>query len=279
MARGSYSAICRCVPRTLRVCVLVLLAGPLPAQTGSSKGGLSSAERAAAVKAVQDYALNYTKGLPNYTCSLTTREVASPTNAGNKIDPVMTKIEEQLSFVNGKEIRKVMRIDGRPVSPETAANQLKETTTGEFGSLLDVIFEPATGANLRWDRVATLNKRRVDVIAFQVPQSRGYVLNASSGSVRVPFEGFVYADAQTHEVLRVQMKCLMVPEKFAMQNFDLTLDYKAAQVAGHEVILPAHFALSYRDYVDDRLHTDDGQYSAYLQFSANATIQFGGDKQ
>jgi hypothetical protein len=64
-----------------------------------------------------------------------------------------------------------------------------------------------------------------------------------------------------------------------MQNFGLTLDYKAVQVAGREIILPSHFELHYRDSTDDRQHSDDGQYSAYHQFSANATIQFESNKK
>jgi hypothetical protein len=246
---------------------LILIAGPLSGQTG-----------AAAIHAVAEYALNYTKSLPDYTCTLTTRQVATATNAGNVTPPQMTKIEEQLSFIDGKEVRRITRIDGRPASAE-AASALKESTEGEFGGLLAVIFKPETGTDLRWDRAATLNKRMVDVIAFRVPQAKGYVLNGVHGSVRVPFEGFIYADAQTHAVMRVQMKCVMVPEKFEMQNFDLTLDYKAARVAGHEAILPFHFLLNYRDYADDRLHSYDGQYSAYLQFRVDASSRVDGDRQ
>jgi hypothetical protein len=254
--------------RTLTL-ALVSLASHLFAQTGK----LSPGEQSAVIKAVREYALSYTKSLPNYTCTLTTREVAAPPNAGNQIQPVMTKIEEQLSFLNGKEIRKITRIDGKPASPD-AGDQLLETTEGEFGALLDIVFEPATGAELVWDRSATLNKRKVDVIAFHVPQARGYVLNGSKGSVRASFEGFIYADSQTRALMRLQMKCVMIPPEFEMQLFTLTLDYKAAQVAGHEAILPSHFVLNYRDFADDRQHTDDGQYSAYLQFRADAVLQF-----
>jgi hypothetical protein len=253
---------------------VIVFVTPLFAQPGK----LSPGEQSAVIQAVREYALSYTKTLPNYTCALATREVAYPTNAGNKIDPVLTKIEEQLSFVNGKEIRKIARIDGRPASPEAGA-QLRETTEGEFGALLDVIFETATRAELVWDRGATLDKRKVDVIAFRVPQARGYVLNGSRGSVRVPFEGFIYADSQTHAVMRLQMKCVMIPPEFEMQLFSLTLDYKAAHVAGHEALLPSHFVVNYRDFSDDRQHTDDGQYSDYHEFSANATLQLGDTKQ
>jgi hypothetical protein len=254
---------------------LVSVASPLLAQTAKPNAGGQSA----VIKAVSDYALSYTKSLPNYTCTLTTREVANPPNAGNKtIDPVLTKIEEQLSFFNGKEIRRITRIDGRPVSAD-ADDQLKESTRGEFGALLDAVFEPATGADLVWDRSATLNKRKVDVISFRVPQARGYVLNGNRGSLRAAFVGFIYADSQTHAVMRLQMKCVMIPPNFEMQDFTLTLDYRAVQVAGHEAILPSHFVLNYRDFADDRQHNDDGQYSEYHLFSADATLEFGDAKQ
>jgi len=243
----------------------------------AQKSNASPGAETAVINAVRDYALNYTKTLPNYTCTLTTREVAMPPNAGNQLQPALTKIEEQLSFFNGKELRKVTRIDGRPASTEDA-DRLPETTRGEFASLLDAIFEPATGADLVWTRSATLNKIKVDVIAFRVPQSHGYGLNGTRGSIRVPFEGFVYADAQTHAVIRLQLKCVMIPPDFEMQNFDLTLDYKATRVAGHEAILPSHFVLHYRDFADDRQHSDDGQYSAYLQFASSADIEFDGAK-
>jgi hypothetical protein len=189
----------------------------------------------------------------------------------------MRDLEEQLSFVDRQEIRKITRIDGHPVSGE--GDRPGGMSWGEFGNILDTIFEPATGADLRWDRLATVNNRRADVFAFHVPQSRGYTLKGASGSTRVFFEGFVYADAQTHAVLRIQMKCTMIPDYFDIQAVDLTLDYKAAQVAGQEFILPSHFMLHYRNFTDDRQHTNEGRYSAYHQFSANAAIQFEVDKQ
>jgi hypothetical protein len=251
-------------------CTMILCVGPLLVQAAK---GASSDSQSAAVDAVREYVLGYTKSLPNYTCTITTRHVASSIGIGNTGESTgMIKTEEQLSFVDGKELRTTTRIDGRP-APEDAAAKLKETTQGEFGALLDSIFEPATGADLKWDHSATLNKRKVDVIAFHVPQARGYVLNSAAGSVRVPFEGFVFADAQTHAVMRLELKCTMIPPKFPMQLLDLKLEYKAVRVAGREVVLPSHFVLRYRDFDDDRNHTDDGQYSAYLQFSVDATSQ------
>jgi hypothetical protein len=265
--------------RTTISCTLVLMAGSALGQTGNSKGKLSPAEQMVAIKAVREYAQTYKKLLPNYTCTEITQHTARPPYAEDHPSLLTTVVEEELSIVDRIEIRKVLRIDGRPVSPEAGDQTPGGMSEGEFGYLLDIIFDPLTGAGLHWDRVTTLENRKVDVFGFHVPQSRGYVLGQSRGSIRVPFEGFVYADAQTHAVLRIQLKCTGIPVKSEYRALDLTLEYKAAQVAGQEFILPSHFVLHYYNSLDDRDHINDARFTAYRRFSAEATIQFDGDKQ
>src|ERR1035438_696334 len=93
---------------------------------------------------------------------------------------------------------------------------------GEFANFLDIIFEPDTGAHLKWDRLATLNRRRVYVFAFRVPQSKGYSLAESKRRIQVPFEGFVYADYETKAVVRIEMKCVDIPRDSEYTNAGLT---------------------------------------------------------
>jgi hypothetical protein len=255
----------RYIRRTAIFCTLLLITGCAFGQTDS--------ERTAAIEAVREYALTYTKGLPTYTCKQTTRQTMRPPGLLVR----STDIEEQLSFVDHKEIRRLIRINGHQVLPQDARDRLMGMSQGEFGNLLDVIFEPATGADLRWERTATLDRRKVDVIAFRVPQSSGYVLTEPKRTIQVPFEGFVYADAQTRAVLRIQFKCVMIPSDSAYQALDLTLDYKAVQVAGREFILPSHFVLNYR--TNEAEVASSADYTNYRRFSADATIQFDGDKQ
>jgi len=230
--------------RTTICGTLVLLAGCTAGQAAK----LSPAEQTAAINAVREYALRYAK-LPNHMCTLATSHTTRPANAINDPSIERTVLEEKLSFV-----------DGKPAG-DRQAGMVQRPVEG----LLDVIFEPATAADLRWNRAATLNGHQVDVLAFHIPQTGGYFLTGPRGSVRVPFEGFVYADAQTRAVLRIQMKCTMVPENFTIRNLDLTLDYNAAQLAGQELVLPSHFVLNYVDTAADRQVVDDGRYSAWRQ--------------
>ena len=233
-----------------RICgTLLFLAGCTVGQAAK----LSPAEQTAAVNAVREYALSYPKRLPNDMCTLATSHTTRPANAINDPSIERTVTEEQLSFV-----------DGKPTG-DPQAGMVQRQVEG----LLDVIFEPATAADLRWNRAATLNGHQVDVLAFHIPQTGGYFLTGHRGVVRVPFEGLVFADAQTHAVLRIQMKCTMIPESSIIRNFDLTLDYNAAQLAGREVILPSHFVMNYVDVAADRQVLDDGRYSAWRQSDGN----------
>jgi hypothetical protein len=236
-------------------------------QTGNSPNAQQT------IEAVRNYALNYTQKLPSYTCVLSTHHVTSPANAGNQTPPEMNDSEEELSFTNGKEARTLIRFDGRKIPPGTAS-PLSEGSQGEFGNILEVIFRPASRTDLRLDRPGKLNGRTVDVLSFHVPQAVGYVLRGSKGFVRVPFEGTVQADAETHAVLRIQMKCTMVPANFEIRNHSLTLEYKSTQVGDREFILPSRFVLQYYDGPDDRVHTNEGRYSGYHQFSADAAVHF-----
>jgi hypothetical protein len=234
--------------------------------SGGALGQLNVPEQAKAIAFVREYALNYTRRLPNYTCTQTTRHTwrgGMHTETGS--------FEEQLSFVDKQEIRKLIRIDGYP-PPPNYSGRAATVSWGEFGNLLDTIFEPATGADLRFDRVATLNQRRVYVFAFRVPQPKGYLLVEAKGTRRVPFQGFVYADSQSGAVLRIQMKCTDIPDHSEYQAVGLTLDYKPAEVAGAEFILPSHFALNYRTDIGSL--ADSSDFTKYRRFSADTSIQF-----
>lgn len=260
---------------------LIFMAGASLAQTGlgqttPSKGPLTAADRAAALNAIREYALNYTRNLPNYTCTQTTRQMVIRETLV-RIHPEADLIEEQLSFVDNKEIRKVTKINGVTASPDGPDQLRGASSRGEFGNLLDIIFEPATGADIRFDRLSTLNRRRVYVFAFRVPQSSGYMLTESKRRIQVPFQGSVYADYETKAVVRIEMKCTDIPRGSEYTNAGLTLDYKPAMVAGHEYILPEHYLLHFQ--MVKGFEMNDAEYTAYRKFSADATVTFEGDTQ
>lgn len=232
-----------------------------------------AADRPTVVAAVRDYAQNYTRRLPNYTCVLATKHTTRRANAVNDPSIETTFIEEQLSFVDQRELRKIVKTDGALRDAVTGP-----LSSGEFGNLLAIIADPASGSDLRWNRAATLDGHKVDVLSYHVPQSSGYQLSESGDTIRVPFEGLLFADAQSHAVLRIRVKCTGIPEDSKYQTVELTLDYKSAPVAGSQFILPSHFVLTYLDTKLDRQVINDARYSDYRRFSADSSIQFADEK-
>jgi len=251
-----------------------------------SKGPSNAAEEAASLNVVREYALSDARSLPHYTCTQRTRQsigVADFTltelredTCGSKRNPLFATQAVALAEGPTGSDRRAAGPDGGVSSGRLSAEGRDPFTEmflpGEFGRLLGIVFDPETGADVRWDRVATLNGRRVNVFAFRVPQSRGYRLVESRRTIQVPFRGFVYADYQTAAVVRLEMKCIDIPADSEYTGADLTLDYKPAEVAGQEFILPSDSRVDFR-MVKGRA-TNEAEYTSYRRFSADSTIQF-----
>jgi hypothetical protein len=273
-----------------RVTILVALvfwASIALAQTASPKRPSTPAEQSAVIEKVRDQALSYTKQLPNYVCTQRTRQIMQredfrPGRSGADIieQPVSDAdlIEEQISFVDNRETRRVVSLNGQPVAADSPVQRNGTPSRGEFGGILEVIFDPQTPANLKMERPTTLDRRPVYVFSYRVPQSKGYTLTESKEKIQVPYQGLVYADAETLAVVRIEMKITPqdIPKKSEYANAALTLDYKPEQVAGHESILPAHYSLHYQ--MRNGMATYIADYTNYRKFSADATIKFEGDK-
>jgi hypothetical protein len=236
------------------------------------------AEQSAAIEKVREFALNYTKNLPNYTCIQRTRQMIQRPVVGQALRGGVDLIEEQVSFVDNRETRRVLNLNGHPVAADSPDQQRGTPSRGEFGNLLEAIFDPGASANLKWERPATLDRRPVYVFSYRVPQSKGYTLTDSKQQIQVPYQGLVYADAETLTVVRIEMKITPrdIPKDSQYVNAGLTLDYKPEPVAGHESILPAHYMLHYQ--MRNGMAWYIAEYTNYRKFSADATIKFEGDK-
>lgn len=256
-------------------CALVLLGGSMFAQNPSKP---TASEQATALGAIREYAMNYTKSLPNYTCTQVIRRESTTTLGKPPVSISQTDlIEEELSVVDRKEVRKVTKINGKP-APNADPDQLKgPSSRGEFGNLLDTLFDPRTKADFRWDRFVTLNGRRLYVFTFRVAQPEGFNMEEPKGALRVAYRGSLYADYQTKAVMRIQVDFINIPVTSTYQAVELTLDYKPTQVAGQEFTLPSHYRMHARTNLGET--TNDIDYKSYRRFGAEATILFDDGKR
>jgi hypothetical protein len=231
-----------------------------------------SIEQAETLAAMKSYALNYTKGLPNYMCVQTTHRHIEPTVRGYL--PYGDVVQEQLSFFDRKETYKVESIDGKAVA-NMEHNQLGGVvSSGEFGSMLHHIFDPETGTDFTWDHWATLRGKRMYVFAFSVPKSAGYSMyhGESKREYTSAYKGLVYADHETKEVMRIKMDCVGIPPDYPIHEVGLTLDYAPTKIGDQEFTLPFHFELHSRE--EKAVSKNEAQYRLYRKFGAETSITF-----
>jgi hypothetical protein len=197
-------------------------------------------------------------------------------NVRSLAPPQNDAIEEQVTYAGHKESYVVTKLNGKAVDGIAHDQVGGLVSSGEFGSLLKNTFDPNAGAEFRWERSATRDGRTVYVFAFHVPEARGYGLAESRRTIRVPYKGLVYADAQTGAVVRIEMEC-EIPGDSEYKKLDLTLDYKPAMVAGREFILPFHFYLHSRRALSPLVVSETvnvADYKDYRRFGADSNVTF-----
>jgi hypothetical protein len=200
-----------------------------------------AADQSRALAALKDYALNYTQGLPNFICTQITQRTYYP-SINIREYPRRDAIEEQITFASHQETYKVVRVNGQAATNVQHDQVGGIVSSGEFGSLLANTFAPDAGAEYHWERTANRNGHKIYVFAFRVPERKGYGLVETRRTLLVPYKGRIYADAENGAVERIELEC-EIPRDAEYKILEITLDYKPAEVAGREFLLPSHYHL------------------------------------
>jgi hypothetical protein len=241
----------------------------------TSQTGIAAAEIDAALAAIREYASTYTKNLPNFTCTRLIRREITPARPWmvSGFSSFRDLIQDNLSFVDHKELHSLTSMDGTPIK-----DQLVGTfSRGEFGNLLESLFDPNTNATFHWDRFATRGGRRMYVFDFRVPQLSGYTLLETNRAIRVPYRGLIFADYETKAVMRIQLDCTGIPGDSEYKAVNLAIDYAPTNVAGEEFILPSRNELLVRKVDGDSRNEAD--YKSYRRFTSEATITYNSDPE
>lgn len=248
---------------------------------------------------IRQFALNYAKSLPDYTCTRVTQQKNSYVITIFAGDPELfgqhpqnmsswtIVIEEELTVTGQRERSRALKVDdnsplgfaGRP--PQV----ISTVSTAEFGSVLDRIFEPETGASFHRVRSGKLRGHPVIEFSFDIPRAHGARVydNAAKHDVVVGFQGLVYADAESKAVLRVETHSSDFPGDSEFTGMDLALDYRAAKIGEREFVLPYGFELEWHRHIPGTLAKartlpqESGvraEYKNYRSVSAQSAIIF-----
>jgi hypothetical protein len=232
----------------------------------------SQAEQNKALQAAREYALSYSKNLPNYLCTQVTRRYVDPTGTEYwRPEDVLTA---RLTYFEQKETYKLVLRNNQAVTRDVDYQAVGGSiSTGEFGSMMKEMFDPATEAEFRWERWGKLNGRVAHVFNYHVAQenSKWHVTYEKSDDIVPGYHGLVYVDRNTSMVLRIVFDAEL-PLKFPISQVTDTLDYDLATIGASQFMLPMKAVLRMRQ--GKFLIKNEVEFRLYRKFTAEAEIKY-----
>ena len=245
----------------------------------------SSEEQAAILSDVREYALNYSKNLPDFICTQVTRRYAAPMPGtkwgGSALSEPSWQAQDvlqiRLSYFEQKE-KYLVVLENNNIISKDYEQMGGSKSFGEFGSMLREIFEPGTEARFEWDHWGTLRGKLVMAFAYHVSKSRSQyrlVVEDAKLSMITAYRGLVEVDPDTHAVMRVSTIAENIPPDFPIRKAEDVLDYDYQELSGHTFLLPMKSqVLMSGGEVLTRL---DEEFRSYRKYSADTDIKYDTD--
>ncbi|HEU0122810.1 MAG TPA: hypothetical protein VFQ91_19925 [Bryobacteraceae bacterium] len=230
----------------------------------------SSEQQAEILEKAREYALGYSKRLPDFICMQVTRRYVDP--SGLEFWRNADTITTRLSYFDQKEDYKVITINGR--MSDVAYQKLDgATSSGEFGTMMRELFEPQTAARFEWQRWGTLRGKRNHVYSYFVaqPNSKWTVSYERRDTTTPGYRGLVYIDRDTMEVSRITLEADL-PPSFPIQLANTILDYDSTDISGSRFMLPLRAEVRMRAGKD--LVKNEVEFRMYRKFGADSSIKF-----
>ena len=265
---------------------LVLIATSVAA----AEQGQLSPEQSRIIETARTAALDYTRQLPDFICTQITHRaiVKTPENSfsgtgvsgrgpiaamANSMGFSSDTIEEQLTYVGGKESYEVLTLNGRKAVNKDHMSLAGVTSAGEFGSLLSEVFDPASHTTFSWARAEKLHGRSVNVFRFNVPKEAGtsILYQDTDKEIQVSYSGEVFIDPETMQVVEISSK-FDLPPTFPIRVAERKVEYAPQQIAGKSYSLPARSLV----HMEDGIHSYDNRidFKDYHRFSSESTLHF-----
>jgi hypothetical protein len=233
-----------------------------------------TADQTALLGKARSVGLQYSKSLPDFICTQIVRRVEDrySTNRWLPIDTLTIKVS-----YSGREDYQVVLRNGFPAESSDYRAAGGPVSSGEFGSRLRDIFEPASAAEFGWKGWANVRHRRVAVFAYRVSaeRSKNVITNGAKpdqgNSAVVGFHGEVSVEPESGAALRVTLIAEM-PARFPITQCSSWTEYDRREVAGTSYLLPVTSETKLaRGRYQAANHID---FREYRKFGSDTTITF-----
>jgi hypothetical protein len=234
-----------------------------------------AAEQKKVLEETREWALSYTKSLPDFLCLEVTNRSVDPHYKpdGEGSWSPEDRLIEKLTFFDHKENYELFQHNETAVVGKAAETLGGSLSRGEWASLLGEIFEPSTKTEFRWLKWATVRGKLAHAFQYRVEQefSQESISHGGQEKIIAGYHGIVYVQKGPNVVLRVTI-IPDIPADFPVQDINQVVDYDYQVIGTSEYLLPLKSQVTMRD---GRMGSrNDIQWRSYRRYSADAVITF-----
>lgn len=224
----------------------------------------------------REAALRYTQSLPDFIC---TQKIQRSLLANRSNWQRLDSLTVRLTNSSLGEEYKLLAIDGAPTDRpyELVGGAISR---GEFGSLLQGVFDPRSAAEFHFEHWTSVNGQRAPLYSYRVaPGNARYQLLffdvslSLTISAQVGQRGELVIDPETHAVLRITSVAEKIPRSFPVRSSSIAVTYDYAVVGGRRYLLPSK-AVSEAGTARDSTRNEI-EFLDYQKFTSGSVVTFG----
>jgi len=223
----------------------------------------------ALLRGIRSRAAAHLSQLPNYTCHEVVNRLLRRGSTWNHRDTV----EFEVAFVGREEL---FSRPGEERFGERSIGELAPGTisNGVLGSQIDMIFA-SDAAEFRFVGTAKKDGHKTFRYDLRVSQDKsGFKVKHDSAEAIVPFEGSVWVDVETLDLVRVDLKVNRIPSYVGVRSIEKSMHYQLMHIADADFLLPRSAELAATD--------DLGNYSLNVisidqcrEFRGESIVKYG----
>lgn len=229
-------------------------------------------EQGQLIDEAREYALNYTKNLPNFICIQSTLRSANERGDFHVYDKVVARV----SYDGVKEDYKIIRVNEKSV--DMSMEKLRGAkSSGDFATFMKEIFQPESHAHFEWEKWGRLRGHNQYVFSYAVEKqySQWGVVYEDRQSVMPAYHGTIWLDKDTHLISRITMEAEMPPD-FPVSIARETLDYDYVKINEQEHLLPLKAEVNMKTGAIST--KNELEFTNYRKFETGGTVISYGDE-
>jgi hypothetical protein len=186
-------------------------------------------------------------------------------------------VEFEVAYVGRKEL---FARPGEEQFGERGIGEMAPGTIsdGVLGSQIDMLFA-SDATEFRFVGTTKKDGHKVYRYDLHVPQEKsGFLIKHDSAQAIVEFDGSVWADAETFELVRVDVKATRIPSHVGVRSVEKSMHYQVMRIADADFRLPRNAQLAATD--------SQGNYSLNTirldrcrAFTGESSIKYGAPMQ